>query len=144
MSSASPGAAVRAGSAGDGDGGRGGGRERLDEVGEVGAERVVGLAGDVALEAADDLLLGLALGDAPLGVGACAGAVAQAADGDHVQGAVGVAVAAVVEAVAVAAAGGDRDRAGAAEGGERSVTAQPFDVLPGGDEQLPGVAGGDR
>ena len=74
-------------------GGRGG-------VGEVGAQRVVDLAGDVALEAAHDLALGLAFGGASLRVGAGALAVAQAADGDQVQGSVGLAVAAVVEAVA--------------------------------------------
>jgi hypothetical protein len=34
------------------------------EVGEVGNERAVGLAGDVALEAADDLELGFAFGGA--------------------------------------------------------------------------------
>src|SRR5215210_3681012 len=103
--------------------------------GEVGAEGAVDLAGDVALEAADDLGLGLAFGGAALGVGAGAFAAAQAADGDHVQGAVGVAVAAVVEAVAVAAAGGDGDRAGAAECGEGAVVAEPVDVLAGGDQQ---------
>src|SRR3954449_1691133 len=109
MSSAASGAAGWAGAAVDGHG-DGGLRWRLHEVGEVSAEGVVGLAGDVALEAADDLLLGLALGNPALRVGARALAVTQAADGDHVQRAVGVAVAAVVETVAVAAAGGDRDR----------------------------------
>jgi hypothetical protein len=104
---------------------------------------VVGLAGDVALEAADDLGLGLALGDAALGVGAAALAVAQADDGDHVQGAVGVSVAVGVESMTVAAAAGDRDRAGAAERGEGAVVAGSFDVLSGGDEQLAGVAGRD-
>jgi hypothetical protein len=68
------------------------------DVGEVGCEGVIGLAGDVALEAADDLALGLAFLGAPRGVGLGAWAVAQATDGDHVQRAVGVAVAAVVEA----------------------------------------------
>jgi len=60
-----------------------------------------------------------------------------------VQGAVGVAVAAVVEAVAggLAAAGGNR--AGATQSGERGVAAEALDVLAGGDEQLAGVAGGD-
>src|SRR4051794_1992498 len=94
--------ADRSGAAGDGDdwgerSGRGGLRE------QVGGEGVVDLARDVALEAADDLGLGLAFGGAPRGVGAWAVAVAQGADGDHVQRAVGVAVAAVVEAVAVGA-----------------------------------------
>ena len=82
---------------------------------EVGEQGVVELAGDVALEAADDLGLGLAFGGASFGVGAGLLAAAQAADGDHVQRSIGVAVAAGVEAVTVAAAGGDRDRAGTAK-----------------------------
>src|SRR5215208_1958316 len=88
-------------------------------------------------------VLGLAFGGAALRVGAGALAVAQATDGDHVQGAVGVAVAAVVEAVAggLAAAGGNR--AGATQSGERGVAAEALDVLAGGDEQLAGVAGGE-
>jgi len=57
---------------------------------------------------------------------------------------VGVAVAAVVEPVAVRASRGGGDRAGAAERGERAVVAHAFDVSAGGDEQLAGVAGGDR
>jgi hypothetical protein len=113
------------------------------EAGEVGGQRVVGLARDVALETADDLGLGLAFGCSALGVGARAGAVAQAADGDQVQRAVGVAVAAVVETVAGGLARGRRDRTGAAQRGERALTAQALDVLPGADEQLSGVAGRD-
>src|SRR3954452_20591464 len=88
------------------------------------AEGVIGLARDVALEAADDLAFGLAFGGAALRVGAGAVAVAQATDGDHVQGAVGFVVAAVLEAVAggLAAAGGDR--AAATQSGERGVAAE--------------------
>src|SRR3954454_25347533 len=137
MSSAMSGVSDRAGAATDGDGDRRAcalwWRGRV-ELGEVGAERVEELAGDVALEAADDLGLGLAFGGAALGVGAGAVAVAQPADGDHVQRAVGVAVAAVTEAMAVGAAGGDGDWAGAAERGEGGLVAQAFDVLPGADE----------
>src|SRR5713101_8503215 len=81
--------------------------------GEVGAEGVVDLAGDVALEAADDLFLAEAFGDAALGVGAGASAGAQPTDGDQGGGAVGVAVAAAVEPVSGGAAGGGVDRAGA-------------------------------
>ena len=80
-----------------------GGRELgsgLRDVGEVGAEGVVDLAGDVAFEAADDFALGLAFGGAAFDVGAGAFAVAHSGDGDQVQSAVGLAVAAVVEAVA--------------------------------------------
>src|ERR671915_37930 len=113
MSSGADGPADRSGAAGDGD-------DRIGALAacgrlQVGDQSVVDLARDVALEAADDLGLGLALGGAALGVGARSLAVAQAADGDHVQRAVGVAVAAVVEAVAVGASGRHRDRAGTAE-----------------------------
>ena len=101
------------------------------------------LAGDVALEATHDVLLGLALCGAAFGVGAGFGAVAQAADGDEVQGSVGLAVAAGVEAVAAAFAGSDGDRACAAERGERALALEAVDVLAGGEEQLPGVTGGD-
>ena len=69
-------------------------------VGEVGAQRVIDLACDVALEATHDFEFGLPLGGAAFGVGASALAVAHAADGDEVQSAVGLAVAAVVEAMA--------------------------------------------
>src|SRR5712691_7396605 len=93
-----------------------GGRDRVAgwcwrwlEAGEIGVERVVELAGDVALEAADDLAFGEAFGGAAGGVGAGAGAVAESADGDHVQRLVGAAVAAAVESVAArpSGAGGD-------------------------------------
>src|SRR5215213_889710 len=54
----------------------------------------VGLTGQVTLEASDDLRSGLALPGPPGDVGAGAWVPAQAADGEHVQGPVGVAVAA--------------------------------------------------
>jgi len=79
------------------DGGRSD-RLRL-EVGEVGAECVVDLAGDVALEAADDLGLGPAFGGTACGIVAGALAVAQPADSDEMQCPVGLAVATRVEAV---------------------------------------------
>src|SRR5690606_19375637 len=60
---------------------------------------LVELAGDVAFEAADDLLLGLALLGASFHVGAGAGVPAQAAEHDPVEGGVGLAVAASVQAV---------------------------------------------
>jgi hypothetical protein len=58
VSRASLGSADGAGAAVDGDRGRGVWR-RFEELGEVGGEGVVELSGDVALEAAHDLLLGL-------------------------------------------------------------------------------------
>src|SRR5450755_2068372 len=96
------------------DGGRDD-RSRLRDVGEVGAEGVEDLAGDVALEAAHDLALGLAFGGSALDVCAGAVAVAQPADGDEVKRPVGLAVTAVVEAVTGRLAGGRGDRARAAE-----------------------------
>jgi len=83
------------------------------EFGEVCAEGVVDLAGDVALEAAHDFTLGFAFAGSAFGVGAGALAVAQATDGDQVQRTVGLAVAAGVEAMAGGFARGGRDRAGA-------------------------------
>ena len=139
MSSPASGDADRAGATVD----RGDARGWLlgAEAGEVGGERVVGLARDVALETADDL------GPCLRRSGASrrrAGAVAQPADGDQVECAVGVAVAAaVVETVAGGLARGRRDRAGAAERGERALASQAVDVLPGADEQLSRVAGRD-
>src|SRR3954451_2688515 len=90
MSSASSAASDWSGAAVDRNGdprGIRGWRRGGAQVGQVGGEGVEELACDVALEAADDLALGLAVGEASLGVGAGALAVAQAADGDHVQGA---------------------------------------------------------
>ncbi len=62
---------------------------RWGEVLEIGFESGVGLSGDVALEAAHDLALGLALTGAPVGVVAGALAVAQPTDGDQVKRPVG-------------------------------------------------------
>src|SRR5215216_3688902 len=138
MSSPASGDADGAGAAVDG--GAAGGLVAV-EIGEVGAQRAVGLTRDVALEAAEDLRLALPFGGPAPRVGACARAVAQAADGDQVQRAVGVAVAAVVEAVASGLARGCRQRTGAAERSKRGLAAQALDVLPGAHEQLSCVAG---
>src|SRR5438093_182948 len=110
---------------------------------EVGAEGVVGLAGDVALEAAEDFASVESVGCAFGGVGAGAWVVAEAADGDHVEGAVGLAVAAEVEAVPGRASRAGFDRGGAAELGEGGLATEPVDVLAGGDEQLAGALGAD-
>jgi hypothetical protein len=130
-------AADEAGAAGDGDGVAWSRGLQFAEVGEVGVQGVIGLACDVALQAADDLALGFALTGASGGVGLGAGAVAQATDGDRVQGAVGVAVTAIVQPVARGASGGRGDRAGAAERGERAVAVQAFDVLASGTSSCP-------
>src|SRR5947209_8761494 len=111
---------------------------------EIGAEGVVRLAGDVALEAAEDLASVEPVSGPFAGVGAGAVAVAEPADGDHVQGPVRLAIATVVEAVAGRAAGAGRDRGGAADPCEGGLAAQALDVLAGGDEELAGALGADR
>ena len=141
MSSAVSGDPDRSGAAVDG-GDRG--RRWGLQPGQVGEQGVVGLAGDVALEAAHDFGLRLAFGGAAFRVGAGALAVAQTADDDQVQRSVRLAIAAVVEAVAGALAGGGGDRARAAESGERPLPAQPLDVLSSGDQKPTGVAGRGR
>ena len=60
----------------------------------------VHLAGDVTLQAADDLRLGLPFGRAALGVSTGGRVRAQAGEHDPPQGMVGLAVTAGVEAVA--------------------------------------------
>lgn len=110
---------------------------------EVGAEGGVDLAGDVTLQTADDLALGLAFAGAALGVDASALAVAQANDRNQVQGSVGVAVAARVEAVARGLARGGGDGAGATQRGEGGFAGEALDVFAGGREKLAGVSSGD-
>src|SRR5262249_39788037 len=103
------------------------------------AEGVVDLAGDVALEAADDLFLGLPLGGAPRRVGLGPRVAGRAGHGDRPQRGVGLPVAAAVEPVAELLAGGGIDRAGAAQRGETGLAADPAGVVAGGDQQ----GGGD-
>ena len=91
-------------------------------------------AGDVALEAAHDLGLGLALGSAASHV-VLGGLVAAHEDQrDQPQGAVGLVVAAAVQPVPVRAARRHRYRGGAAEPGEGCFGAEPAAVVPGGDQ----------
>jgi hypothetical protein len=80
---------------------------------------LVELAGDVALEASDDLFLGQAVFGASFHVGAGAEIPAQAAEHDAVERFVGLTVAAAVEAVAVGLAGGGGDRGGVDGGYQR-------------------------
>jgi hypothetical protein len=61
---------------------------------------VVGVSGDVSLEAADDLAFGAAFFGAAFYVGLGVGVAAHPDHGDGPQGVVGLAVAAAVEAVA--------------------------------------------
>jgi hypothetical protein len=87
-------------------------------------------AGEVALDAAADFAGGFAFGGAAGCVGDGGRVVAEPAQGDGVQGAVGGAVAVGVEAVAVGAAGGGGDGCGAGEGGEGGFGAEPAGVGP--------------
>src|SRR5829696_1395497 len=75
---------------------------------------LVDLAGDVALEAAQGLTAGLALGDAPGKVGAGLWIPAQTRQRDAIQRGIGLSVAAAVQAQAGGLAGGHLDRTGAA------------------------------
>jgi hypothetical protein len=99
------------------------------------------LAGDVALDAADDLLTGLALSGAPGGVVAGGLVVAQPHDHDAVQRGVGLAVAAAVEPVPAGLAGGGLHRGGAAQRDERGLAAQPLGAVAGGDQECGGAVG---
>jgi len=108
-----------------------------------GLEGVVELAGDVALEAADDLGLGQAFGGAPGGVGAGAWVVAQASEDDHVEGVVGGAIAAAVEAVAVGPSAASGDGGHAAQVRERCLGVQPLGVVPERGQELAGDFGAD-
>ena len=86
---------------------------------------------------------GQSFGGAAFDVGAGALVVAHADQHDGVQGVVGCAVAAAVEAVAVGAPGGGRDRGGPGEVGERGFGVHALGVVAGGGQQLPGGLGTD-
>src|SRR5665647_3330719 len=85
------------------------------------ADQWVELAGEVALEAADDLHLGSAFGGAAGHVVAGGGVVAHAHDHDVVERGVGLPVPAPVESVPVGLARGRRDRTRAGQRGEVSL-----------------------
>jgi hypothetical protein len=104
---------------------------------------VEGLAGDVAFEAAEDFAFVESVSGPFGGVGLGALAVAEAADGDHVECSVGLSVAAGVESVTGGAAGACLDRGGAADLREGRFAAEPLDVLAGGDEELASALGAD-
>src|SRR5260221_10663267 len=94
----------------------GSGRPRSQGSVSGGAQAGIDLAGDVALEAADDLGLGQALGGAPLDVGAGRGVGAHPGDDDPPQGVIGLAIAAGVEAGAGGPAPGWGGPGGRAQG----------------------------
>src|ERR1700722_8124451 len=97
----------------------------------------VDFAGDVALEAADDLAFGESFRGPPVDVVEVGLVPAHPDDGDHVEGAVGGRVAAAAEAVpagGAAAAGGLRGDA--AELGECGLAGNTAGVVAGGDQEL--------
>src|SRR5262245_64026888 len=99
--------------------------------GSAGAWAQVGvdLAGDVTLEAADDLLLGQALFAAPVDVGAGGRVGAHPGDDDPVEGVVGLPVATGVEPVAGDLPRGGGDRRGGAQVGPGRFGAEPPGVV---------------
>jgi hypothetical protein len=98
----------------------------LGDLATLVANDAINLAGDVTLQAADGLELGVALTQALGDVGLGARIDAQPTDGDEMQGAICGAVTAVVEAVVSNFAGGGWDRAYATEGREARLRLQPL------------------
>src|ERR1700750_3527103 len=101
-------------------------------------EYPVEVAGEVALDAAANFPVGLALGAAALDVGQRGRVAAHPADGDDLQGAVELAVAETVEPVPGGAAGGERGRCGAAQHAEGGLAVDP----PGMGERQQDLRGG--
>src|SRR3712207_5144963 len=95
----------------------------------------------MAFEAADDLLLGLALLGAPGYVGSGALLVAHAAQSDYIEGSVGIAVAVTVEAVADGLARRGRYRGIPAQVREGHLVLESLRVITGGDQQRGGRIG---
>ena len=119
------------------------GRQLRSVSRQIGSARSIELASDIALQAADDFAFGLTLRGALRRVSPGAGAIAQADEHDPVQRAVGLTVAARVQAMSLRAPGGRLEGCGAAEPCEGGLARQPSDVLAGGDKQLRGVHDAD-
>src|SRR5262249_44082922 len=98
------------------------------------AQGVVDLAGDVALDAAHDLVFGFAFGQAASEVVAGGRMTTHADHQDHVQGTIGGAVASPVESVADCFAAGCFQWADSAEFGESGVGADPARVVAEGSQ----------
>ena len=104
----------------------------------AGSQVGVDLAGDVALQAADDLLLRQPFRSAPPDVGASGPVGAHPGDHDPPQGMVCFAVPAAVEPVPAGLPRGRGDRRDGAHMRPGSLTAQPLRVVPGRDQQQGG------
>jgi hypothetical protein len=106
----------------------------------AGAEGAVEVAGEVALDAAADLPVGLAFGAAALDVGKGGRVAAHAAHCHGVQCAVELPVAGPVETVPAGPPGGHWDGGGSREHGEGCLGADPPGVRPGQQD----LRGGER
>ena len=87
--------------------------------------------------------LGQAFGGAPLDVAAGRGVGAHPGDHNAPQRVVGLPVADGIEAVPFGLAAGGRDRGGGAQVGPGGFGAEPFGVVPGGDQEQSGGVGAD-
>src|SRR5829696_1481345 len=101
------------------------------------------LPGHIALQAADDFLLGLALADPAGEVVLGRLVVAQPGHHDSVERCVGLAVPTPIQPMPLGLARGGLDRGGPAQHRERRIRAEPIGVVPGGDQQRPGRVGAD-
>jgi hypothetical protein len=108
----------------------------LGEGGEILPQSLVGLPGYVSLEAANHLSFAATFLESPSSVGACAFAVAQSYDCDHVKRRIRFTISARVQPKAKRLPGRGRDRIGAAEMSKRGIAPEAIDVLSRGDEQL--------
>src|SRR5829696_9591908 len=101
-----------------------------------GGEDPVDFTGNVSLQTTDDLLLGLALGGTLGNVGSGTLVAAHAAEGDHVQRPVGVAVAMTVQTVAdTLLARRGRDGRRPAQVREGGLVSEALGIISGGDQQ---------
>src|SRR5258705_13561846 len=97
-----------------------------------GADDLVDVAGDVALEAAHDLGFWFAFGEASGHIFLCGFVPAEADHGDAVQAGVGLPVAAAVESDPVGFTGGGGGGGGSAEGGRGGPGVRPGRGVSGG------------
>src|SRR5215217_8798259 len=112
-------------------------------TGAAGDQHAVDLSGYVALEAADDLSLALALLCAPRDVFLRAKIPAHPCQAGHVQRTVRLPVASSVETVPHHLAGGGLDGSDSAEAGEGGLAPQPLGVVAGHNQERRGVVGTD-
>src|SRR5687768_14575643 len=99
-----------------------------------GSENPVDFTGDVSLEAADDLLFGLAFGGALSDVGSGALVMAHATDSDHVECPVGVTVAMAVQTMADRLTRGRRNWRDTTQVRKGCLISQTLRVIAGGDQ----------